>query len=215
MTNKVTLHGYRFSVYHRIARVILAEKGVVCAIVDVNPFADVPGEYLGLHPFGRVPALSHGGFSLYETSAIGRYIDTAFSGPSLTPTDARAAGRMAQVIAIIDNYGYWPMVRQVFSHRVFQPLMGETASEAEIELGLAASAKALRALEVIAAEGLVLNAAGPTLADCHLGPMIDYFTAAEEGAQMLGAHPALSAWWERFRVRGSMAATDPGRPYSG
>src|SRR5262249_30093081 len=103
----LVLHGYHYSVYLRIVRLVLAEKGVQYARVEVNPFAaDVPAEYLRLHPFGRVPTLVHDGFVLFETSAITRYIDRAFSGPRLQPQDARAAARMDQIIAVVDAYGY-------------------------------------------------------------------------------------------------------------
>ena len=56
------LHGYRYSVYVRIVRLVLAEKAVAYDQVEVNPFAtEVPEAYLALHPFGRVPALVHDG----------------------------------------------------------------------------------------------------------------------------------------------------------
>ena len=43
----LVLHGYRYSVYVRIARLALAEKGVAYDRVEVNPFApDVPASYL-------------------------------------------------------------------------------------------------------------------------------------------------------------------------
>ena len=76
----VELIGYRYSVYLRIVRVVLAEKGVAFAHVEVDPFAGPPDWYLALHPFGRVPTLRHGDFVLYETSAIARYVDAAFAG---------------------------------------------------------------------------------------------------------------------------------------
>jgi len=82
----LVLHGYRYSVYVRIVRLVLAEKGVAYDRVEVNPFApDRPASYLALHPFGRVPVMVHDGFSLYETGAITRYLDRAFPVPSLQP----------------------------------------------------------------------------------------------------------------------------------
>ena len=59
---------------------------------------------------------------------------------------------MDQIIGIVDSYGYWPMVRQVFSHRVFRPPLGQPADEAEVERGLAGAAKVLAALEALASE---------------------------------------------------------------
>ena len=102
----LVLHGYRYSVYVRIARLALAEKGVAYDRVEVNPFAsDVPAAYLALHPFGRVPTLVHDDFALYETGAITRYLDRTFAGPALQPDQPRALGRMDQIIGVVDSYG--------------------------------------------------------------------------------------------------------------
>ena len=126
----IFLHGYRYSVYTRVARLALAEKGVTYERVEVNPFADdSPADYLSLHPFRRVPTLVHDSFALYETGAITRYIDRAFAGPALQPASPRALARMDQIIGVVDSYTYWPLVRQVFVHDVFRPHTG-----GEIEL---------------------------------------------------------------------------------
>jgi glutathione S-transferase len=203
----LVLHGYHYSVYTRIARLALAEKGVAYQRVEVDPFApDVPASYLALHPFGRVPTLVHDGFALYETGAITRYIDRAFPGPALQPREPHELARIDQVIGVVDSYGYWPMVRQVFSHRVFRVRTGHSGDEAEIRDGLAASAKVLAALEPLVADG------GVTLADLHLGAMVAYFVQAPEGAGLVGQHPRLAAWWDRVSARPSFAATDPGLP---
>lgn len=207
----LVLHGYQYSVYNRIARLALAEKGVIYDRVEVNPFApDVPASYLILHPFGRVPTLVHDGFALYETGAITRYIDRAFAGPALQPADPRALARMDQVIGVVDSYGYWPMVRQVFAPRVFRARTGQPVDEAEIARGLVVSAKVLAALE-----SLIEPLPGGddlTLADLHLGAMMAYFTLAPEGAAALARQPRLAAWWRRVSARPSFAATDPGLP---
>jgi len=206
----LVLHGYRYSVYVRIARLALAEKGVTYDRIEVNPFAaDVPAAYLALHPFGRVPTLVHEGFTLYETGAITRYIDRAFPGPALQPGDPRALARMDQAIGIVDAYAYWPLVRQVFSHRVFRPRSGQPGDEAEIARGLQASAKVLSALEPLVHNGVTSDV---TLADLHLGAMIAYFVQAPEGQQALQQQPRLAAWWARLSARPSFAATDPGLP---
>ncbi len=194
MARKVKLHGYRFSVYNRVALMALHRKQVTYERIEVNPFAKLPAGYLALHPFGRVPVLSHGAFAAYETNAITRYIDSVFPGEPLRPENPKKLARMNQVIAVVDNYGYVPMVRQVFSHRVFRPLVGEPTSDSEIALGLKASTTVLSALEKLAAEQHVLTGQDFTLADCHLAPVIDYFVRADIGKEMLSSFPALSAW---------------------
>jgi len=209
----LVLHGYHYSVYNRIARLPLAEKGVAYERVEVNPFGDIPAEYLALHPFGRVPTLVHDGFVLYETGAITRYVDRTFAGPALQPGSPRALARMDQLIGIIDSYGYWPMVRQVFSHRVFRAAAGRPVDEAEIAKGLLGAAKVLAALEALASEPF-LAGQDLSLADLHVGAMIAYFTLAPEGAALLASYPRLAQWWGKLSRCASFAATDPGLPPS-
>ena len=132
MNKLVVLRGYQFSVYNRIARVALHEKGVSYETEEIDPFAEnVPESFMQRQPFGRVPVLSHGTFDLYETSAIGRYVDAAFVGPRLVPSEVKSLARLAQIVSIVDSYGYRPMVRQVFAHRVLRPAVGEESDEGD------------------------------------------------------------------------------------
>lgn len=210
----IVLHGYQYSVYLRIVRMVLAEKGVPYSRVEVNPFAsDMPKEYLELHPFRRVPTLVHDDYLLYETQAITRYVDEAFPGPSLQPKHARHRGRMTQIVSIIDSYGYLPMVRQVFSQRVFGPRIGRLADEAQVRAGLEGSSRVLAALESIAApDGPIAGGGEWSLADFHLAPVMAYLTAAPEGEPLVAECGKLAAWWELVRKRTSFRETDPGLP---
>jgi glutathione S-transferase len=207
----LTLYGYRPSVYVRVARLALAEKGVAYDQEEVNPFApDPPAEYLALHPFNRVPTLVHDGFVLYETGAITRYIDRRFPGPDLQPTDPRSLARMDQAIGIVDSYAYWPLVRQVYVHAVRRPRDGQPGDRRAIDNGLAAAAKALAALETLLGRETFLAGSALSLADLHLLPMIAYFVQAPAGAALLDRHAGLVGWWKRLAARPSFAATDPG-----
>jgi glutathione S-transferase len=209
----IVLHGYRYSVYLRIARMALLEKGLGWTHAEVDPFAEtVPAGYLALNPFGNVPTLVHGGFVLYETAAIARYVDEAFPGPKLQPEAPRERARMSQIVAIIDAYGYRPMVRQVFSQRVFNPARGRLPDEATVAEGLSRSRPVLSALESLSADGPFLTGGRLTLADIHLAPMMAYFVAAPEGREALADHARLSAWWMSVSRRPSLIATEPGLP---
>lgn len=209
MADPVHLHGYRYSVYNRIARLALLLKNVEHQTIEVDPFAELSEAYLMLHPFGRVPVLTHGAFKLFETSAITRYVDRAFKGRALQPAGAVALARMDQVIAVIDAYAYWPMVRQVSSHAFFRPFIGESSSREEIDAGLEASRKVLSFLDGVAGDGEVLTGRDITLADCHLAPMMDHFLRAEEGKAALSPHVALQRWWDQVSALDILKTTDP------
>lgn len=205
------LYGLRYSVYTRIARMVLAIKDVEYEICDVNPFDDPPDPVLmQVTPFQRVPVLDHDGFVLFETSAITRYLAMQFPGPDLVPLDTKVAARMEQVIAIIDAHGYWPMVRQVFVQSIFRPFVGQTTDKQELANGMQSAKVVLATLEDIAAEGLVLTPGRLTLADLHLAPMIGYFAMADSGQAMLDKCLHLSRWWQEIARHPAFIATDPG-----
>jgi glutathione S-transferase len=204
------LHGYRPSVYTRIARLALTEKEVAHDRVEINPFLpDAPADYLDLHPFNCVPTLVYDGFILYETGAITRYVDRCFPGPRLQPTEPRALARMDQIIGTVDSYGYWPLVRQVYVHAVALPRRGQPGDATEIAKGLEASARVLAALEALAADATYLTGPSLSLADLHLVPMIAYFVEATEGAAMLKRYRKLGRWFTQMSAHPSYATTDP------
>lgn len=209
MADRLTLIGFEHSVYTRIVRMALIELGLEANYVEANPFTNDPvlDEYT---PLGRVPVLRHGDFTLTETAAILRYLVRIGGGDALTPTAPRALARMNQVMGIVDAYVYMPLVRQVFSQGFYAPLMNESFDPDQITIGLRAGRPALRVLDEIAGEGLVLDGRGLiTLADIHLAPMIDYLSRVETGAAALAEWPALSEWWAALSGRGSLQATDP------
>jgi len=213
MEHSIILRGYRYSVYNRIVRLVLHEKDVPYETEEIDPFAsNISEDYLRRHPFGRVPVLSNGEFDIFETSAINRYIDTAFEGPELMPTKAETLARVTQVVSILDSYGYRPMIRQVFEHRVFRPAIGEVADEAEIAAGVIASHTVLSSLNNIAKEGRILDGQNFTMADCHLAPMIAYFVQAPEGFGALKVYSKLADWWTIVSQRESLQTTEPGLP---
>jgi glutathione S-transferase len=209
----VELYGYQYSVYSWIARLALEEKGASYHWIEINPFApDIPESYLALHPFKRVPALVQDKFQIYETGAITRYVDEAFPGPRLQPTDPRHRARCSQFLSIIDSYVYWPLVRQVFSHRVFRPRLGRPSDATEIQKGLDAAPEVLAALERLVADTEYLCGIELSLADIHLAPMIGYFAMAEEGEALLKRHRKLGHWWATISARPAYRATMPRLP---
>jgi glutathione S-transferase len=197
----VVVHGAAYSVYVRIVRIALHEKGVPYDLVPVDVFADdgLPPDYLSRHPFGRIPAFEHDGFALYETNAIIRYVDEAFSGPALQPAAVRDRARMNQIIAMLDNYAYRPMVWDVYVQRVER----ETPDEARIADGLKKARTFLHALSSLLGENRWLAGEKLSLADIHAAPMFGLFEEAPEGALLLTEVPNVQAWWARFKERPS------------
>lgn len=62
--------------------------------VSLPDFEQHAPEFLAINPDGTVPALVHGGRVFTESTPMCEYIDAAFAGPSLVPSDAYSLYRM-------------------------------------------------------------------------------------------------------------------------
>ena len=205
------IYGTAISTYVRTTRLVCEEKAAAYQLVDVDIMqgGNKAPEHLARHPFGRVPAFEHDGFTLYETSAITRYLDAVLPGPTLTPSDAKGAARMQQAIAVVDSYAYGAMISCVVMQRVVMPMVGGTTDETVIAAALPTAETSLAAFEALLGGGHFLAGESLSLADLHLAPVMAYFSATPEGQARLPNHPGLANWWAAISARPSMAKTQP------
>lgn len=207
---KPILYGPGYSTYTRAARLAMEEKGVDYDLVEVDFIgAGMPAEHLARQPFGKVPAFEHDGLMLYETSAIVQYVDEAFDGPSLQPSDPAGRARMTQVISIIDSYVYPRTVGDLVIQRLVVPILGGTADETVIEAALPEVDKSMGELERILGDQEYLAGSSLSLADLYLAPIFGYFVNTPESQNILDGKASLNAWWQRIEARESMAKTQP------
>jgi glutathione S-transferase len=207
--SEVVVYGVPGSPFMRSVLVALEEKHAPYRIEPLAPGALKSDEYRRLHPFGRVPAIRHGEFHLYETQAILRYVDAAFPGPALQPRDAESIARMNQVIGINDWYLFPLVARVIVFERIVGPtLFGKTPDEDAIAAALPDARLCLGELDRLLGRSEHLAGADFSLADIQLAPQIEYLAATPEGASIL-AGTALRAWLDRVGERASMRATLP------
>ncbi len=84
----------------------LAEKGVdyESHYLDLLSFDQHQPEYLAVNPDGTIPALVHDNLVLTESTPIMEYVDDAFDGPPLKPTDPVERWRMRWWMRFFDAY---------------------------------------------------------------------------------------------------------------
>lgn len=89
------------SPYAMSAYVALEEKGIPFEIVPLNLKAGEQrsSSYVELSTTQRVPSISDGDFSLSESSAICEYLDEAYPGSRLYPTDLKAKAKAREIQA--------------------------------------------------------------------------------------------------------------------
>lgn len=192
------VYGFPRSTFVNIVRLVLMHREVPYVFHDLETVMGKP-EHLTLHPFNRVPVFKHGDFSVYETSAIIAYIDDAFDGPRLTPSDVYARARMNQWISAVNSYYYPYMIYHVTHERLVFPELGIASDEKvvahalpKVELGLGVVER-----ELAHGEGYLLGSE-LTLADFYLLPSTFAFSLTNEGKAMYPKFPAFCRWRERM-----------------
>lgn len=206
---KPVIYGPGYSTYARTVRLTLEEKGVAYDIVEIDVLQGIPAEHKARHPFGKVPSFEHDGYKLYETLAIIRYVDEAFDGPALQPSDPKARATMTQIICILDSYGYGPMIQQVLTQRAVVPTMGGESDEAVIAEGVKKAATCLEVCQGFLGDRAFMVGESLSLADLHLVPILAYFKLAPDSAPVLEKVPGLMRWYDSMRTRPSVQTYCP------
>jgi len=206
--NDFVIHTIPGSPFARAVMATLEEKGAPWTLAPVSPGALRRQPYLSLHPFGRVPALQHGDFTLYETQAILRYLDRILASPPLTPADARAAARMDQVMNISDWYLFQGAGAVIAFQRLIGPMfLGLATNEAAIAEALPKAQLALDELERLLDGRSWFAGEALSLADLTVAPQLDFLAQTPEWAGLTTGHPNLLAWLARMNGRPSLQAT--------
>src|SRR5215468_2780501 len=196
----VIVYGFPRSTFVNIVRLVLTHKEVPYRFHDLEPEMGKPS-HLALHPFNRVPILKHGDFSVYETSAIIAYVDEAFEGPLLTPSDVRARARMNQWISAVNSYYYPYMIYHVTHERLVFPELGIASDEKVVAHALPKVELGLQVAERQLGHGQnYLLGAELTLADFYMLPSTFSLGLTEEGRAIYPKYPTFSRWRERMEA---------------
>ncbi len=194
--SEVILHGFAPSSYVRTCLMALDEKGVAYTHDPVMP--QTP-EQLARHPWGKIPALSHGGVTLFESLAITRYVDEAFEGPALQPADPADRAQMDQWISAYIDYMYAPIVRSIIIQRV----VAETPDSDVIAAAMPDAEKSIGILDDRLAATPYLAGSAISLADLFVLPAINYLAMVPEGGPLLEPAVNVTEWAARIEARDS------------
>lgn len=206
-----TIYGVPGSPYVRAALLGFHEKSVPCVFAALPPGAAKMPEHLARHPFGRVPAMDHDGFALYETQAILRYLDALYPDPPLQPRDPQTAARMNQLIGINDWYFFPQVGVPIGFQRVVKPmLLGQPGDDAIVEAALPKAEIVFAELARLLGAQTYFTGEAVTIADLMIAAHLSLLMMAKETSALLAPHAHLRDWLARMEARPSMQATaDP------
>ena len=207
----VKIFGPPQSTYVRSVRMACEEKGIGYTL---EPVEFGSAAHRALHPFTKVPIMHHGDVQLYETSAICHYLDKAFGGPSLQPSDASAAGLMEQWISMVNCYIYNDTIPRYVLQYVFPKGADGQPDRAAIDAALPDLERDLDLLNNALGSGIYVAGGALSLADLFVAPILFYLSQFPESGEMVQARANIVRAGGAMHDRPSFQATMPPPPPS-
>ena len=182
-------------------RIVLAEKGVTCDIIEV-PWSkatlwDKPESLWSVNPRGQVPALTDGEITLWDSTVINEYLEEKYPQPSLLPDDiaGRARCRLLEDEGDFNQGHVGVLISEVFLAAPGTPVSEEAAS---------ALSRLRQFFDRLEGE---LEGGDYLCGDFSMADISVFLTVAF--AVTLGAEitqPRVLAWYERMLARPAVAA---------
>jgi glutathione S-transferase len=207
--SSVEIIGIAPSTYTRVIRMVCEEKSIPYEFKPGPPHAP---EVTAIHPFGKIPVMRHGDLELCETNAIATYLDLAFPGPRLFPTEPRHAALTAQWVSLVNTRIDGTLIRTYLFAYVFPKTADGKPDRKVIEAIAPAVAEEIDHLDRAVAKGGFLAGDGFTYADINLMPILYYVRNFPEGAAAIAAGKALPGYYDKLAARASFKNTTPPPP---
>jgi len=205
----VEIIGFPQSTYVRVARMACEEKGIP---YDLRPAPPHSPEVLAIHPFGKIPAMRHGDFELFESKAIGTYLDRMFPGPRLIPEDARSAALAEQWVSAVNTVIDRTMVRTYLFGYIFPKTPDGKPDRKVIDEVTPELRQQINLLDKAVAKTGYLAGNQFSFADINIMPILFYVRKFPEGAEAIVAAKNLAAYYDRNAERESFKNTIPPPP---
>jgi glutathione S-transferase len=203
---ELDLIGAAPSNYVWTCRIALAEKGVPYRHIEARPRTP---EVDAIHPFGKIPVMRHGEFTLCESRAICGYIDSVFEGPKIVPADPVRAAQVEQWVSIVNTHVDPLWVRQYLRAHFFPQTSDGGPERSTIEAALPKMEQQFAAMERAVAKTGHLVGDTFTLADMNFIPILFYMSAKPESGALMQRMSGLKGYFEHHMARKSVQATVP------
>lgn len=193
------------SVYVRTTRMAFEEKGVTYSLTAAGPNS---ARVNALHPFGKIPAMRHGNFTLFESKAIATYIDRAFEGPDLVPQEAKSAAVVEQWISAV-NTSIFPTAVIYMQANAFPKGPNGERDESVVAETTPKIGRYLEVLNSAIGSGRYFGGSTFSLADMYLLPLLAYLRIFPESGALFSKAENLVRYFAVHSFRESFLRTAP------
>ena len=199
MESKIQILGERLSPFVERVYLQVQAKGLGNRI-------DFPGadwdqiktpEYLKINPYGKMPALKWGDFTLYESTVIMEFLEDQFPQKPMLPKDIKERARVRLVIRVLDMYYH------VHTVALLSQVMVKERNQKFVDRHMAGANQALDVLEGLASGGQFIIGGKMTLADTTLFASIflGQTFAPGFGLDYFAYRPKLKAWYQGMKEK--------------
>lgn len=187
--------------------VCLVEKEIEFEVVPINVLKGEhkDPEYLKLQPFGNVPVIKDGDYTLYESRAIMRYYAEKYrsQGVELLGKTIEEKGLVEQWLEV-EAQNFNPPAYNLIIHGLFPSLLvGGTPDPKVIEESEAKLVKVLNIYEERLSKSKYLAGDFFSLADISHLPFTDYIVNNMGKDYLIKERKNVSAWWDDISSRPS------------
>lgn len=189
--------GGLISPFVRKVCLVAAKKGVPFELVLASPGNSIP-EFVAASPFGKIPAIRDGDYSLCDSSAIIAYLEAKHPETWVIPPEAKARGRTVWFDEFADTIFAGSMRKILFNRFVGPKFMKVEGNEAEALEGEAELPRLFAYLEgVVPTRGWLVGET-MTLADLSVASVLRSlrYVGWEPDAE---SYPRLGAWYGKVR----------------
>ena len=210
------LLGLQGSTCSRTVIATLEEAGAKWELqnVDLSKGEHKAADYVAKYqPFGQIPALVDGDYTLFESRAIARYIASKEKAEELYPSEVKARGTVESWLSV-NQSNSGPIV-DVVVELFFGPMFyGKTVDESKIPALTEKLNGLLDVLETRLSKSKFLAGDHFTLADLSFLAYTTYLLQCKGFEHALDKHTHVKAWWDVISNRPSWkVATSHGFGY--
>lgn len=187
--------------------VCLVEKEIEFEVVPINVLKGEhkDPEYLKLQPFGNVPVIKDGDYTLYESRAIMRYYAEKYrsQGVELLGKTVEEKGLVEQWLEV-EAHNFNPPAYNLIIHVLFPSLLVDSTPDPKvIEESEAKLVKVLNIYEERLSKSKYLAGDFFSLADMSHLPFTDYIVNNMGKDYLIKERKNVSAWWDDISSRPS------------
>lgn len=216
MATPLTIMGLHGSTCTRLVIATCEEAGVSWTLkdVDITTGAQKAADYVEkFHPFGQIPALVDGDYTLFESRAIARYVASKGEASEFYPADAKTRGLVDAWLSV--EQSNFRFLGENLTEFYFGPLFyGKPADATKLPALIEKLDAAFAVLELRLAKSKFLAGDHFTLADLVFLPYATYLFQSSGLENVLDKHTHVKTWFDTISARPSWkVATSHGFGY--